>query len=289
MGWFRDNHRAGTALGNPRCRGQHSARIHRCEKFRPTLLRLVGSKEEGSTTRADESEDGENRSRVVGRENADYIPGLEREAVEEPRREPTNQVRGVTEGQFGCVSALIDDGEPQLFRAVSCPIVETVEDAGAGHNRICQESAPVGVCTDRRRCVRHRTEPSWVDVSQPVTQTFRPDIRPVLVDVAQTGSAVGLTVDNPPAGWDVGESRPETVLILVVDQHEEAAVFVVKRIGVDEPSNGTDLQGQNLTAPRRWVDRRCRRRRTCADSSAAARMSMPRRSPWRPGMPLGLD
>jgi hypothetical protein len=94
------------------------------------------------------------------------------------------------------------------------------------------------VCPAYQR-FRHRAEPSWVDVRQPVTQTLRPDVRPVLVDVAQTSSAVGLTVDNPPAGWDVGKDWPKAVLILVVDQHEEAAVFIVKRIGVDKSSNST--------------------------------------------------
>jgi hypothetical protein len=65
---------------------------------------------------------------------------------------------------------------------------------------------------------------------QSVAQTLRPYIGPVLFDVVQTRGAVRFAVNHPPACWNIGEGRPQTVLLLVVDQDEKAAIFVVERI-----------------------------------------------------------
>src|SRR6185369_3541128 len=65
---------------------------------------------------------------------------------------------------------------------------------------------------------------------QPLAQTLWPYIGPVLFDVVQTRSAVRFAVNHPPAGWNVGEDRPQAVLLLVVDQDEKAAIVVVERI-----------------------------------------------------------
>src|SRR6476469_9051533 len=64
---------------------------------------------------------------------------------------------------------------------------------------------------------------------QPVTQALRPYVGPVLFDVVQTGSAVGFAVNHPPAVWNIGEGRPQAVLLLVIDQDEKAGI-VVERI-----------------------------------------------------------
>ena len=65
---------------------------------------------------------------------------------------------------------------------------------------------------------------------QPLAQTPRPYIGPVLFDVVQTRSAVRFAVNHPPTGWNIGEGRPQAVLLLVVDQDKKAAIFVVERI-----------------------------------------------------------
>ena len=54
-----------------------------------------------------------------------------------------------------------------------------------------------------------------------LAQTLRPYIAPVLFDVVQTRSAVRFAVNHPPAGWNIGEGRPQAVLLLVVDQDEK--------------------------------------------------------------------
>src|ERR1700740_2149906 len=77
---------------------------------------------------------------------------------------------------------------------------------------------------------------------QPLAQTPRPNIGPVLFDVVQTRSPVGFAVNPPPAGWNIGEDRPQAVLLLVVDQDEKAAIVVVKRIDAHQfsrPSNSS--------------------------------------------------
>src|ERR1700733_2729489 len=66
---------------------------------------------------------------------------------------------------------------------------------------------------------------------QPIAQTLRPDIRPVLLDVVQTRRPVGFAVNHPPSSGNIGERRPQAVLLLVVDQHKKTAIIVVKRIG----------------------------------------------------------
>src|ERR1700751_4870135 len=65
---------------------------------------------------------------------------------------------------------------------------------------------------------------------QPLAQTLRPYIGPILFDVFQTRSAVRFAVNHLPAGWNVGEGRPQAVLFLVVYQDEKTAIVVVKRI-----------------------------------------------------------
>jgi len=64
---------------------------------------------------------------------------------------------------------------------------------------------------------------------QPLSQTLRPYIGPVLFDEVQTRTAVRFAVNHPPAGWNIGEGRPQAVLLLVVDQDEKAGI-VVERI-----------------------------------------------------------
>src|SRR6202022_4704220 len=80
---------------------------------------------------------------------------------------------------------------------------------------------------------------------QPLAQTLRPDIGPVLFDVVQTRSAVRFAVDHPPAGWNVGKGRPQAVLLLVVDQDEKAAIVVVERIDAHSvlPDHPLEMSG----------------------------------------------
>src|SRR6476660_3481915 len=61
---------------------------------------------------------------------------------------------------------------------------------------------------------------------QPLSQTLRPYIGPVLFDEVQTRTAVRFAVNHPPAGWNIGEGRPQAVLLLVVDQDEKAGIVV---------------------------------------------------------------
>ncbi len=68
-------------------------------------------------------------------------------------------------------------------------------------------------------------------IRQPVAQTLWPNIGPVLFDVVQARSARRFAVNHPPTCWNVGERWPQAVLLLVVDQNEEAALFVVEGIG----------------------------------------------------------
>lgn len=56
---------------------------------------------------------------------------------------------------------------------------------------------------------------------QPVAQTLRPDIGPVLFDVVETCRTVRIAVDRLPPGWNLSEGRPQAVLLLVVDQDEK--------------------------------------------------------------------
>src|SRR5215475_2992471 len=67
-------------------------------------------------------------------------------------------------------------------------------------------------------------------LSQPVAQTLRPDVGPVLLDVFQTRGPCGFAVHHSPTGGDVSERRPQAVLFFVVDQDEEATVVVVERV-----------------------------------------------------------
>jgi hypothetical protein len=56
-----------------------------------------------------------------------------------------------------------------------------------------------------------------------------------LFDVLQAGTTLGLAVNHPPTGGNIGESRPQAVLLFVVYQHEEGAVVVIERIGTHSP------------------------------------------------------
>ena len=77
---------------------------------------------------------------------------------------------------------------------------------------------------------------------QPLAQTLRPYIGPVLFDIVQTRGAVRFAVNHPPAGWNIGKDRPQAVLLLVVDQDKEAAIIVVKRIDAHRsPSHLVDM------------------------------------------------
>src|SRR5271156_4509947 len=59
---------------------------------------------------------------------------------------------------------------------------------------------------------------------QPLAQTLWPYIGPALFDVAQTRSAVRFAINRASAGSNVGEGRPQAALLLVVNQHERAAI-----------------------------------------------------------------
>ena len=52
----------------------------------------------------------------------------------------------------------------------------------------------------------------------------------MLFDVLQARGTVGFPVYHPPASWNIGEGRPQAVLLLVVHQDEKAAIFVVEGI-----------------------------------------------------------
>jgi hypothetical protein len=52
----------------------------------------------------------------------------------------------------------------------------------------------------------------------------------MLLDVLQTRSSVGFPVYHSPTRWNIGEGRPQAVLLLVVHQDEKAAVVVVEWI-----------------------------------------------------------
>src|ERR1700722_14822693 len=82
---------------------------------------------------------------------------------------------------------------------------------------------------------------------QPLAQSLRPYIGPVLFDVVQTGSAVRFAVHHPPAGWNIGEGRPQAVLLLVVDQDEKAAIVVVE--GIDAHRSSSPI-GMSETDPK---------------------------------------
>src|SRR5438552_972633 len=79
-----------------------------------------------------------------------------------------------------------------------------------------------------------------------VTQALRPHVGPVLLDVFDAGSPAVLAEPPPPSGGDLGESRPQGVLLLVVDQNEEAAVLVVEGIGAHFTSLDTGACTETL-------------------------------------------
>src|ERR1700733_9489143 len=67
--------------------------------------------------------------------------------------------------------------------------------------------------------------------SHDLTQAFRPHVGPVLVDIVQARRPGRFPVHHAPAGWNVREGRPQAVLLLVVDQHEEGTVVVIEGVG----------------------------------------------------------
>src|ERR1700722_8306065 len=82
---------------------------------------------------------------------------------------------------------------------------------------------------------------------QPFAQTLRANIGPVLFDVLQTCSAVSFPINHTPAGWNIGKHRPETVLLLVVDQDEKAAIVIVERIDAhSSPGRLGEMSGTTL-------------------------------------------
>ena len=100
---------------------------------------------------------------------------------------------------------------------------------------------------------------------QPVAKALRPYIGPVLFDVVQTRCAVRLAVNSPPASWNIGEGRPQAVLLLVVDQDQKGALVIVERIGAhrfSRPFSRTREPYRTLTGSARRFDRRNRARTT---------------------------
>jgi hypothetical protein len=83
---------------------------------------------------------------------------------------------------------------------------------------------------------------------QPLAQTLRPYIGPVLFDVLETRSAVRFAVNHLPTGWNVGEGGPQAVLFLVIDQDEKTAIVVVKWIDAHRFSrpSGSHEFGKNI-------------------------------------------
>jgi hypothetical protein len=61
-------------------------------------------------------------------------------------------------------------------------------------------------------------------------KTARTHVGPVPLDVLQARRSDSRPVDHIPTCRDVGKVRPERVLVLVVTQHEEDAVFVVEGV-----------------------------------------------------------
>lgn len=80
---------------------------------------------------------------------------------------------------------------------------------------------------------------------QALAQTPWPDVGPVVVDVLQARGTLGFAKNSTPAIWNVGECGPQTVLLFIVDQDEEAAMLIVERIDA-HPS--LQLLGSELSA-----------------------------------------
>jgi len=79
------------------------------------------------------------------------------------------------------------------------------------------------------RCIRFPYR-NPLSRGQPLAQTLRPYVSPVLFDVVHTRCAIPFAIHHPPAGWNIGEGGPQAVLLLVVYQDEKTAVTVVERI-----------------------------------------------------------
>src|SRR5262249_25208366 len=103
------------------------------------------------------------------------------------------------------------------------PRISTCSSAGSTH-RSCSSA----VMTADPRTAH---ESGGRALRKSFAQALRPDVGPVLSAAARPRARCRPAVSHPPSRRDVGEGRPEAVLLLVVDQDEEVAVVVVERIG----------------------------------------------------------
>jgi len=72
---------------------------------------------------------------------------------------------------------------------------------------------------------------AWYVGGHCVAQTLRPHVCPVLFDVLDAGVAAFFAENDRPTVGDIGEDRPEGVLLLMVDQNREPAVVVIEGVG----------------------------------------------------------
>jgi hypothetical protein len=69
-----------------------------------------------------------------------------------------------------------------------------------------------------------------------------------LFDVVQTRSTVRFAENHLPTGWNLGESWPQAVLILVVDQNEKTAIAVIEWIDTHQSGTSFLTQSDNALA-----------------------------------------
>ena len=58
----------------------------------------------------------------------------------------------------------------------------------------------------------------------------RTHVRPILVDVFDTGLAGALLAGDRPAGRNFGGCGPERMLTLVIDEDDEEAALIIERV-----------------------------------------------------------
>jgi hypothetical protein len=83
---------------------------------------------------------------------------------------------------------------------------------------------------------------------QLLTQSLGPYIGPIPFNIVQGLGMRGLTVNYPPTRGNISEGGPQAVLLLIVNQNEEASAFIIKRVGLHQitynteskPSHGCD-------------------------------------------------
>src|ERR1700744_5716562 len=120
---------------------------------------------------------------------------------------------------------------------VSVPAVTGI--CVSGGSRYGDATTAKGMASVRRLRRRVCGGPGISDPSHPgasalfdrLLQALRPDVGPVLLDVVEALRTGGLAENDAPAGRNVGEDRPQAVLVLVVDEHDKGAVVVIE--GVD--------------------------------------------------------